>query len=108
MTFQDADVHNVAADWTIGVGLSGAGRKALMPLRSSTPVANSIPPIAVHLRHEAGQNYTQALTSFRYYKHLGFWQITCYLYRRVHSLLEAGGAEWPDTSKGTGANCVLL
>ena len=62
----------------------------------------------MHLYQVAGQNYTLARSSFCYYgKHLAFWQITCCFHQNATQLLDAGGAEWPDTSKEIGANCVL-
>jgi hypothetical protein len=64
-------------------------------------------PIAVHLLHDAGRNYTQTLASSRYSSYLAFWQMTCSSYGKGNSFLEAGGAKWPDTSKEIGANCVL-
>ena len=64
-------------------------------------------PIAVHLLHDAGRIYTQALASSRHSKYLAFWQMTCWLYRKENSFLETGGAKWPETNKGIGANCVL-
>ena len=87
----------------LGRAAPSAGCRSFVPRKRGLEES----PVAVHLLHDAGRNYTRALASLHYSNYLAFWQKTCCSYPKANSFLQAGGAKWPDTSKGIGANCVL-
>jgi hypothetical protein len=63
--------------------------RAQFPCFEAGYIQGSLYPAADHLFQETLQNYRQALTTVRHFKHLTFWQETCCSQWKMLSLLEA-------------------